>query len=53
VKLTKRASRGLTLNLAYTYSKTINGDGYLNGYPYQDPTQNISLEIQIARTFCP
>jgi hypothetical protein len=43
VKLTKRASRGLTLNLAYTYSKTINGDGYLNGWPYQDPTQKHQL----------
>ena len=39
VKLTKRTTRGLTLNLAYTYSKTINGDGYENGWPYQDPNQ--------------
>ncbi len=39
VKLTKRANRGLTVNLSYTYSKTINGDGYQNGWPYQDPTQ--------------
>ncbi|HEX3437290.1 MAG TPA: TonB-dependent receptor [Pseudacidobacterium sp.] len=39
VKLTKRATRGLTLNLAYTYSKTMNGDGYLNGWPYQNPFQ--------------
>jgi hypothetical protein len=39
VKLTKRATRGLTFNLAYTYSKTMNGDGYLNGWPYQDLSQ--------------
>lgn len=39
VKLTKQTSRGLTLNLAYTYSKTMNGDGYQNGWPYQDPFQ--------------
>ena len=38
-KLTKRASRGLTYNVAYTYSKTMNGDGYQNGWPYQDPRQ--------------
>jgi len=43
VKLTKRmqgaATRGLTLQTAYTWSKTINGDGYQNGWPYQDPNQ--------------
>jgi hypothetical protein len=39
VKLTKRASRGFTYNVAYTYSKTMNGDGYQNGWPYQDPRQ--------------
>jgi hypothetical protein len=43
VKVTRRlhgnAARGLTLQLAYTYSKTINGDGYQNGWPYQDPHQ--------------
>jgi hypothetical protein len=39
VKLTKRATHGLTFNLAYTYSKTMNGDGYQNGWPYQDPLQ--------------
>jgi hypothetical protein len=39
VKLTRRAGRGLTYNLAYTYSKTMNGDGYQNGWPYQDPLQ--------------
>ena len=27
------------MQLAYTYSKTINGDGYQNGWPYQDATQ--------------
>ncbi|HVW78271.1 MAG TPA: carboxypeptidase regulatory-like domain-containing protein [Alloacidobacterium sp.] len=39
VKLTKRATHGLTMNLSYTYSKTMNGDGYLNGWPYQDFSQ--------------
>jgi carboxypeptidase family protein len=39
MKLTKRTSRGLTFNVAYTYSKNINGDGYQNGYPYQDANQ--------------
>lgn len=43
VKLTKRMqgnkTSGLTFQLAYTWSKTINGDGYLNGWPYQDPEQ--------------
>jgi hypothetical protein len=43
VKLTRRvygaSGRGLSLQLAYTYSKTMNGDGYLNGWPYQDPFQ--------------
>ncbi|HUA14335.1 MAG TPA: TonB-dependent receptor [Verrucomicrobiae bacterium] len=38
-KLTKRTSHGLTFNIAYTYSKNINGDGYQNGYPYQDANQ--------------
>jgi hypothetical protein len=43
VKLTKRmqggATQGLTFQVAYTWSKTINGAGYLNGWPYQDPEQ--------------
>jgi hypothetical protein len=39
VKLTKRTSHGLTLNLAYTYSKTMDGSGYQNGYPYQDANE--------------
>lgn len=43
VKLNKRVSssagRGLSFQLAYTYSKTIDGDGYINGWPYQDPHQ--------------
>jgi len=40
VKLSKRvnggAGRGLSFEIAYTWSKTINEDGYLNGWPYQD-----------------
>jgi hypothetical protein len=39
VKLTKRTSHGLTFNVAYTWEKIINGDGYQNGYPYQDANQ--------------
>jgi hypothetical protein len=43
VKLNRRvtggAGRGLSFQVAYTYSKTINGDGYQNGWPYQDPFQ--------------
>lgn len=39
VKLTKRTTHGLTLNLAYTWEKIINGDGYQNGWPYQDANQ--------------
>jgi hypothetical protein len=36
VKLTKRTSHGLTLNVAYTWEKIMDGSGYQNGYPYQD-----------------
>lgn len=39
VKLNKHTSHGLTLNLAYTYSKTMDGSGYQNGYPYQDANE--------------
>jgi hypothetical protein len=43
VKLDKRvlggAGKGLSFQLAYTYSKTMNEDGYRNGWPYQDPEQ--------------
>ena len=39
VKVTKHTSHGLTFNIAYTWSKNMNGDGYQNGYPYQDANQ--------------
>jgi len=39
VKLTKRTTHGLEFNVAYTWSKTINGDGYQNGYPFTDPNE--------------
>lgn len=43
VKVTHRlqgnVTRGITLQLAYTWSKTMNGDGYQNGWPYQDAQQ--------------
>jgi hypothetical protein len=39
VKLTKRTTHGLEFNVAYTWSKNINGDGYQNGYPFQDASQ--------------
>ena len=38
-KLTKHTSHGLTLNVAYTYSKNMDGSGYENGYPYQDANE--------------
>jgi hypothetical protein len=34
-RLTGQA-QGLSFQIAYTWSKTINEDGYLNGWPYQD-----------------
>jgi hypothetical protein len=39
VKLTKHTSHGLTVNLAYTWSKNVDGSGYQNGYPYQDANE--------------
>lgn len=39
VKLNKHTSHGLTFNVAYTYSKTMDGSGYQNGYPYQDANE--------------
>ena len=43
VKLNRRVTgaggRGLSYQISYTWSKTINGDGYQNGWPYQDPFQ--------------
>jgi len=38
-KLTKRTTHGLEFNVAYTWSKNINGDGYQNGYPYTDANE--------------
>ena len=39
VKLSKHTSHGLTLNLAYTWAKNMDGSGYQNGYPYQDANE--------------
>ncbi|MGB6131728.1 MAG: carboxypeptidase-like regulatory domain-containing protein [Acidobacteriaceae bacterium] len=43
VKLNRRvygtSGKGLSYQISYTYSKTMNGDGYQNGWPYQDPFQ--------------
>jgi hypothetical protein len=39
VKLNKRligAAHGVSFQLAYTYSKTMQANGYINGWPYQD-----------------
>jgi len=33
------ATQGLTFQVSYTWSKSINGAGYQNGWPYQDPKQ--------------
>ena len=46
VKLDKRYSNGLSFQLAYTYSKTMQATGYQNGWPYQDP----NLKYQIGGT---
>lgn len=46
VKLNKRYSRGLSYQISYTYSKSMQATGYQNGWPYQDPT----LKYQIAPT---
>ncbi len=40
VKLDKRiigATRGLSMQLAYTYSKAMESTSYINGWPWQDP----------------
>ena len=41
VKLSKRvvggSGRGLSYEIAYTWSKNMDADGYRNGWPYQDP----------------
>ncbi len=44
VKLNKRYSKGLSAQISYTYSKTMQATGYQNGWPYQDA----SLKYQIA-----
>ena len=44
VKLNKRYSGGLSTQISYTYSKTMQATGYQNGWPYQDP----SLKYQVA-----
>ena len=45
-KLSRRFSKGLTMQLAYTYSKTMESIGFENTYPYQ----NTTLLHQIAPT---
>ena len=44
VKLSKRFSKGLQFRLSYTYSKTMQANNYINGWPYQDA----ELKHQIA-----
>jgi hypothetical protein len=44
VKLNKQLSHGLFYRLSYTYSKTMQANNYINGWPYQDP----ELKHQIA-----
>lgn len=44
VKLNKRTSNGLSLQLSYTYSKTMQATGYQNGWPFQDP----KLKYEVA-----
>jgi Carboxypeptidase regulatory-like domain/TonB dependent receptor len=38
VVLNKRLSHNVSFRAAYTYSKTMVAGGYLNGWPYQDPS---------------
>jgi hypothetical protein len=38
ILLTKRLKHGVSLRAAYTYSKTMQSTGFINGWPYQDPT---------------
>jgi hypothetical protein len=44
VKLNKQFSHGLFYRLSYTYSKTMQANNYVNGWPYQDA----ELKRQIA-----
>lgn len=39
VKLNKHTTHGLNFQVAYTWSKTMDGSGYQNGYPYQDANE--------------
>ncbi|HTW59001.1 MAG TPA: TonB-dependent receptor [Terriglobales bacterium] len=39
VKVNKHTTHGLNFQVAYTYSKTMDGSGYQNGYPYQDANE--------------
>lgn len=36
VKVNKQLSQGLSFQASYTYSKTMQRNGYINGWPYQD-----------------
>ncbi|MFT4111375.1 carboxypeptidase regulatory-like domain-containing protein [Silvibacterium sp.] len=42
-RVTNSSGKGASFQLAYTYSKTMSRDGYLNGWPYQDPEQQHDL----------
>jgi hypothetical protein len=46
VQFTKRLSHNVSFRANYTYSKTMVAGGYLNGWPYQDP----SMLYEIAPT---
>ena len=46
LQATKRLSHGVSFRAAYTYSKTMQATGYINGWPYQDS----SLLYQISPT---
>ncbi len=39
VQVTKRLSHGISFRGDYTFSKTMAVPGYLNGWPYQDPSE--------------
>ncbi|GGH06217.1 TonB-dependent receptor [Silvibacterium dinghuense] len=42
-RVTNSSGKGVSFQVAYTYSKTMSRDGYLNGWPYQDAQQQHNL----------
>jgi len=55
VKLDKRLGgpEQLSFQLAYTWSKTMNGTSFTNSWPYEDPTVHYEISPTIAPTSSP